>query len=49
MQTLDFADPTKNSNKIFVENLWTSVVHQTEGLQEIFQNQNQVGLNSMYS
>ncbi len=47
MQTLDFADPTKNSKKNFVENLWTSVVHQTEGLHEIFQNH--IGLNSVFS
>ena len=45
MQTLDFADPTKNSKRIFVEDLWTPL-HQTEGLQEIFQNQ--IGLNSVY-
>ena len=38
MQTLDFVVPTRNSKRIFVEDLRIAQ-YQTEGLQEIFQNQ----------
>ena len=38
MQTLDFVVPTRNSKRVFVEDLRIAQ-YQTEGLQEIFQNQ----------
>ena len=38
MQTLDFVSPTRNSERIFLRTFWTAL-HETEGLQEIFQNQ----------
>ena len=38
MQTLDFASPTRNSERIFLR-IFLTAQHQTEGLQDILQNQ----------